>query len=399
MEVIGRTPPNRASPPTLPMTDKKSDISDSIESQASPDAGLDLDAALAELAESQDDINVDTSELSLDDLESQVENLLSEINVSDQHDNPLRGANTEPDSALVHEPADPAASEDAAQNATRPLVETANIPENAVDDNSLVAAIEDAALVAARSDQSTSSRDSVTPGVIEIPDEVSQAAEPLANPTTAKTPEPNETPADNAQAEDLPSLDAQLAEMTETMLSEPAPDSSSQTSEFAASIAEASSETPPPPGHTESPEPPPPPTPEPEREPRVSIGAHVQRVAFTLLNPLSKPLEKASPELRHTVGWVGVVTLFMGAVMWAVVLTRAPKESGAAPPFDLANASLPEVHVGTSTPLPSASDNAGARGHGEAPKKDASHAPASSTSHASKKTKAAAKKKDASSGH
>ncbi|QQS09435.1 MAG: hypothetical protein IPK69_02075 [Phycisphaerales bacterium] len=356
------------------MTDKQSDISDSIE--AAEDA-QDLDAALAELAEAQGDIDVDISELSLDDLESQVESLLSEIVVTPEHDDAPMGN-------LGDVAADPIADNEAAQTAIEPLAENEAIPEIAADDDSLAAAIEDAAHAADLTDEREPTTQKSDPAESEFAEPAAQA---------------DESSAITAQAGDLPSLDAQLAEMTETMLSEPSPDSPAAQSEFAASVVEASSDTPPPPGHTESPEPPQPTAPEPEPKPRVAIGAHVQRVAFTLLNPLSKPLEKASPEIRHTVGWVGVVTLFMGAVMWAVVLTRAPKESGAAPPFDLANASLPEVHVGTSTPLPSASDHAEAAGHGEAPKKEASHAPTKSTSHASKKSKSPAKKKEASSGH
>ncbi len=375
------------------MTDKPSDISDSIE--ATEDA-QDLDATLAELAHAQGEIDIDISELSIDDLESQVESLLSEIDVpaeaEDENTSNRDNADIEAVTPLLDEAADSLSGPDAPKQAI----------ESMVDDRSLDAAIEDAALAAELSDQSiTSSEDSLSE--IEIPDDIAQAAESLATSATEKTPEPIETTANTAQAEDLPSLDAQLAEMTDTMLAEPAPDSPPAESDFAASVAEASSDTPPPPGHTESPEPPQPVAPEPEPKSRISIGAHVQRVAYTLLNPLSKPLEKASPEVRHTVGWVGVVTLFMGAVMWAVVLTRAPKEAGAAAPFDLANASLPAVHAGGSTPLPNAHGDSNSHGapnaHGETPKKDASHGAAKTTSHSTKKSKAPAKKKEAAGGH
>ncbi len=56
-----------------------------------------------------------------------------------------------------------------------------------------------------------------------------------------------------------------------------------------------------------------------------AIGKPVVVVAEVTVKVLAKPLAGAKPVVRDSVGWIAVVTLFMGGCMWAAVLLRNPK--------------------------------------------------------------------------
>lgn len=99
-----------------------------------------------------------------------------------------------------------------------------------------------------------------------------------------------------------------------------------------------------------------------------TLGSRLQPVLVALLTPLSAPLAKAAPPIRHSVGWIAFGSLFFASVLWVVVLTRKPaellQENGA---FDFEDGTPPQLPVAHADPhaAPSA-----AGGHGEAAKSE-----------------------------
>ncbi|MCC6425578.1 MAG: hypothetical protein IT435_02030 [Phycisphaerales bacterium] len=135
-----------------------------------------------------------------------------------------------------------------------------------------------------------------------------------------------------------------------------------------------------------APAPPPPPQPAPVQQPRSepdaapiarpSLLAVIVGILALILRPLwmitgkvimlvaagfAKPLEKRKPIVRDSLGWLAIVTVFMGACMWAAAILRDPK------------AFVPEVPPKTVL----TADGHGGGGHG----KDDKRAPAKKDAH------------------
>lgn len=66
------------------------------------------------------------------------------------------------------------------------------------------------------------------------------------------------------------------------------------------------------------------PAPAPAPKPKVPLSKRLEPAAVVAAKPLVKVSERLSPKLRHTLGLVGLITLFNACALWAFLLLRTP---------------------------------------------------------------------------
>ncbi len=64
--------------------------------------------------------------------------------------------------------------------------------------------------------------------------------------------------------------------------------------------------------------------PAPAPKPKVPLSKRLEPAAVVAAKPLVKVSERLSPKLRHTLGLVGLITLFNACALWAFLLLRTP---------------------------------------------------------------------------